>query len=141
MRRCVFALYKSANVGVLCNPLFPSDGKVEGIKTNRNNSQQKPEQDATPELEAVAIKCQSVTVDVGVSLLPLQHSASAEGSSDTKSDCTQKREQNASAKVPPKTTCKSRHTKNPLSKNNARGCAHNYCITSKCVCQVSVEFF
>ena len=124
MRRCAFALYESANVGVLSNPLFPSDGKIEGVKTNRNNRQQKPEQDATPKLEAVAIKCQSVTVDVGVSLLPLQHSASAEGSSDTKSDCTQKREQNASAKVPPKTTCKSRHTKNPLSKIDVLSYVH-----------------
>ena len=141
MRRCVFALYESANVGVLGNPLFPCDGKIEGVKTNRNNRQQKPKQDATPKLESVAIKCQSVTVDVGVSLLPLQHSASAEGSSDTQSDYTQKREQNASAKVPPKTACKSRHTQNPLSKNNARKGVHNHCIISKSICQGSDKKF
>ena len=95
-------------MGVLGNPLAESDGQIEGVKTNGNNCQQKPQKDATPKLEAVAIKYKSVTVNKSVSLLPLQKSASAERSSDAKSDNTQKCEQKNSANVTPKTTCESR---------------------------------
>jgi hypothetical protein len=111
-----FFIKTLTDVGVLGNPLFPRDGKVEGINSKRNNCQQKPEQDATPNLEAVAVKSKSVTVDKGVSLLPLQHSANAEGSCKTQCDGAQEGEEQASTNITPKTTCKSRHTQNPLFK-------------------------
>jgi hypothetical protein len=95
-------------MSVLGNPLCESDGQIEGVKANGNNCQQKPQKDATPKLEAVAIKYKSVTVNKSVSLLPLQKSASAERSSDAKSDNTQNCEQKNSANVTPKTTCESR---------------------------------
>ena len=95
-------------MSVLGNPLAESDGQIEGVKANGDNSQQNPQKDATPKLEAVAIKYKSVTVNKSVSLLPLQKSASAERSSDAKSDSTQKCEQKNSANVTPKTTCESR---------------------------------
>jgi hypothetical protein len=119
-----FFIKTLTDVGVLGNPLFPRDGKVEGINSKRNDGQQKPKQDATPKLEAVTVKSKSVTVDKGVSLLPLQHSANAEGSCKTQCDRAQEGEEQTSTNITPKTTCKSRHTQNPLSKIDVLSYVH-----------------
>ena len=56
---------------MLGDPLAECDRQIEGVKTQRNNGQQDPQKEATPKLEAVAIKCKTVTVNIGVALLPL----------------------------------------------------------------------
>ena len=98
--------------------LAKSDRHVERVKTNSNNTQQNPKKDAAPKLEAVTVKCHTITVDVSVALLPLQESASAERSSDAEGNCGQKCIQKTSTNVAPETTCKFRsHNKVPFLKN------------------------
>ena len=110
---------------MLGDPLAKSNGNIERIKTKGNKAQKHPQNDATPKLKSIAVKYESVTVNIGVALLPLQKSASAKRNSDTKSDYRQKHVQKISADVTPKTTCEFRfHNKNLLSKYFLRGCVH-----------------
>lgn len=104
---CVGALllFKSCKVGVLRNPFFPSDGNIERINAQRDNNQQCPQQVAAEQLEAVAVKYECASVDVGVSLFPFQHSALTERKRDTQSNDAQQTEQKTSTNEPPETTC------------------------------------
>ena len=127
-------------VGVLSDPLFSCDRNVESIDAQCNNCQQSPKKTAAEQLPTGAVKLKTVTVQIGVALLPSQQHANNPRSSDAKSNNDQKSCEETSTNVPPKTTCKLRtHNKIPFLKIVSAIARTPYFTTFALFCQ-SLEF-